>query len=232
MPFKKLKSERKSAHVINQILEAIKSGELKPGERLPTESKLAELTGVSRSSVREALSALRLVGIVETHAGDGTYLREFKDVEGIKTELLAILTENKRTLQLQEARAAFECGIMKLAAENIDTEDINDFKKILTQMRNAAKLSHYDEFIDLHKQFHLAIAKSTKNVIIEEIIANFTSIMNEQMWKDLEKSHYLPNALEPLRESLEIHEGIFQALERKDSDLATKRMEEHFERYR
>ena len=232
MPFKKLQSERKSAHVINEILEVIKSGELKPGDRLPTEGKLAKLTGVSRSSVREALSALRLAGIVETRAGNGTYLREFRDVNNIKDKLIAILTENKRTLQLQEARAAFECGIMRLAAENINMEDITRFNEILTEMRNAAKLDYYDIFLNLHKQFHLMIAKATKNVIIEEIISSFTSLMDDQMWKNLEKDYYLPDKYDFLKESIEIHEKIFRALEKKDGDLATKRMEEHFARYR
>lgn len=230
--FKKLAGGRKPAYIVNQILEAVRCGDIASGDRLPPEGKLAELTGVSRSSVREALSALRLLGVVETRAGDGTYLREFKDVDGVKSKLLTILAKNERTLQLQEAQAAFECGIMKLAAENIDAKDINNFKEILAQMQDAAELDHYNEFIDLHKKFHLAIARATKNVVIEEIIANFASIMDSKMWKALEKKHYLPDILEFLRESIEIHGRISQALEERDAALATKRMEEHFERYR
>lgn len=73
--FERLVSKKKSEHVVEQILEAIKSGRYGPGDKLPPEEEIAKLTGVSRPSVREALGALRLIGILETKVGDGTYVK-------------------------------------------------------------------------------------------------------------------------------------------------------------
>ncbi len=230
--FKRFHSESKPLHVVNQLLKAIKSGALVPGQRLPSEAELARMTGVSRSSVREALAALRLFGIVETRPGDGTYVKDArKDIERIRKELFGVLTRARDVLQLQEARAAFECGIMRLAAENLDEEDIKFLEEVIAGMRDAAEQANYERFLMLHKRFHLGIAKATKNVVVEQMAAKFFSLMEKDLWRKLEE-YLLPHGTAHLRESVAIHERILRALKDRDYILAGRRMEEHFERYK
>lgn len=230
--FRRFHSEPKPLHVVNQLLKAIKSGALVPGQRLPSEAELARMTGVSRSSVREALAALRLFGIVETRPGDGTYVKDArKDIDRVRRELFGVLTRARDVLQLQEARAAFECGIMRLAAENLDEGDIKFLEEVIAGMRDAAEQASCERFLMLHKRFHLGIAKATKNVVIEQMAAKFFSLMEKDLWRKLEE-HLLPHDTAHLRESVAIHERILRALKDRDYILASRRMEEHFERYK
>lgn len=230
--FEKISETRKPIYVVEQVLKSLKTGDLKPGDRLPTESKLGELTGVGRTSVREALAALRLMGVVETKIGNGTYVRAIPDLDAIKSEINETIKKSEEVFQLQEARAAFECGIIRLAAERFDNKDIDAFKKTLDKMRQTAKASQYEDFVKHHKAFHLLIAKSTKNAVIEETVLSFLTIMEQEGWRDLERQYYLPGTHEFLKESVEIHSAIFEALRQQEEVLATQLMQKHFVRYR
>lgn len=230
--FEKISETRKPIYVVEQVLKSLKTGDLKPGDRLPTESKLGELTGVGRTSVREALAALRLMGVVETKVGNGTYVRAIPDLDAIKSEINETIKKSEEVFQLQEARAAFECGIIRLAAERFDNKDIDAFEKTLDKMRQTAKASQYEDFVKHHKAFHLLIAKSTKNAVIEETVLSFLTIMEQEGWRDLERQYYLPGTHEFLKESVEIHSAIFEALRQQEEVLATQLMQKHFVRYR
>ena len=232
MSFQRMAESNRPRFVIDQILSSIQDGTLRSGERLPSESKLAELTGVGRTSVREALAALRLMGVVETKIGNGTYVRTNPDIDAIKSEINETIKKSKEVFQLQEARAAFECGIVRLAAERFDNKDIDVFEKTLDRMRKAAKASQYEDFVKHHKAFHFLIAKSTKNSVIEETSFGFLKIMEQEDWRDLERQHYLPGTHEFLRESVDIHSAIFEALRQQDEMRATELMKKHFVRYR
>ena len=232
MPFERLGETNRPTYVVDQILSSIGDGTLGPGERLPSEAKLAELTGVGRTSVREALAALRLMGVVETKVGNGTYVRTVPDLDAIRGEISETIKKSEEVFQLQEARAAFECGIIRLAAERLGSKDVKSFETVLTNMRQAAEASCYEDFVKHHKAFHLLIAKSTENAVIEETELSFLKIMEQEGWRDVERQYYLPGTEEFLSESVKIHESIFHALRQKDAALATQLMQQHFERYR
>ncbi len=232
MPFERLGETNRPRYVVDQILSSIGDGTLGPGERLPPEAKLAELTGVGRTSVREALAALRLMGVVETKVGNGTFVRMIPDPDAIRSEISETIKKSEEVFQLQEARAAFECGIIRLAAERFDNKDIDAFEKTLDKMRQAAKASCYEDFVKHHKAFHLLIAKSTDNAVIEETALGFLKIMEQEGWRDVERQYYLPGTHEFLKESVEIHSAIFEALRQQDAVLAAELMQKHFVRYR
>ena len=122
MVFKKLQDKRKSVYVLEQIIEAIKSGEYKPGDKLPPERVIAEQTGVSRPSVREALISLQLSGIVERHPGDGTYVQNISD--NTISQAIALLESNKSLPEIFELQKMLEIGVAELA---VDKATPNDF---------------------------------------------------------------------------------------------------------
>ena len=232
MSFERLGETNRPRYVVDQILSSIGDGTLGPGERLPSEAKLAELTGVGRTSVREALAVLRLMGVVETKVGNGTFVRIIPDPDAIRSEISETIKKSEEVFQLQEARAAFECGIVRLAAERLDDKDVNAFESTLDKMRQAAKASCYEDFVKHHKAFHLLIARSTENSVIEETALSFLKIMEKEGWRDLERRYYLPGTHEFLNESVEIHSAIFEALRQQDAAFATQLMQRHFVRYR
>ena len=170
MPLEKLPDSNRPRHVLEQILSSIQEGSLQPGERLPSEAKLAELTGVGRTSVREALAALRLMGVVETRVGDGSYVAPSAggmtqvDVAG---EIADAISKSSEAIQLQEARAVFETGMARLAAARWSPEKAQTFEQLLSRMENRAESEEYAEYIRLHRDFHLALAQATNNEVVE-----------------------------------------------------------------
>ncbi len=230
--FDELEEKKKPLHVADQLVEAIKAGDFGVGDQLPTEERLAEETGVSRASVREALAALRLGGIIETRVGKGTFVKRVPLQEESPRERIGdILVENPKPLELQEARAAFEVGIAEKAANKFSREDETALEETLVEMESAAKEDSYPQFLDLHKRFHLQLAKVTRNEVIADTIRNLQGIMNDRMWQKLEEMHYLPDKRDFLLESVGIHRGIFRALKENDPLLARERIRDHFERY-
>jgi GntR family transcriptional repressor for pyruvate dehydrogenase complex len=230
--FRKIKELRRPQYVVDQILMSIHDGLIKPGEKLPSENQLAELIGVGRTSIREGLAVLRLMRVVETKVGDGTYVRRSTDLNEIKKVVDDTIKKSEEVFQLQEARAAFECGTISFAAERMDKGDIRNFEEVLNKMHQSAEDSQYEDFVKHHKEFHLLIAKATRNAVIEKTALSFLKIMEKEGWRDLERQYFLPGTHEFLKESVEIHSAIFEALRQQDTALATELMQEHFVRYK
>ena len=231
MPFQQLQEVHKPRFVIDQILSSIRDGSLAAGERLPSEAKLAELTGVGRTSVREALAALRLMGVIETHVGDGSYVRETTDVASVGNGITQAIEQSEEAHQLQEARAVFECGLVRLAAARWSPEKAKSFEDLLSRMSSCADREGYEDYIRLHRDFHLMLARATDNAIVEGTERSFLETMDHEGWQDMERQFYLPNRAEILRESVSKHCAIIDAVSSGDVVEASERMHEHFQRH-
>jgi len=231
MAFAKLQETQKPRFVVDQVLSSIRDGSLKPGECLPSEAKLAELTGVGRTSVREALAALRLMGVVETRVGNGTYVRAEGAISAELTNGIAdAISKSEEALQLQEARAAFECGIVRLVAERWSTPTAREFDKLLAKMDKAAKSEGYEDYIRLHRDFHLLLAQATENAIIERTERSFLEFMDHEGWRDMERQFLLPNRAENMKASADEHREIIEALKAGEGAHAVDLAHEHYRR--
>ncbi len=230
MPIERLVETKKPRFVVEQILSSIQDGSLKAGERLPSEAKLAELTGVGRTSVREALAALRLMGVIETHVGDGSYVRESADHALVSNGIAQAIEKSEEALQLQEARAVFECGLVRLAVARWSTEKAESFEDLLSRMSSCAENECYEDYIRLHRDFHLMLAQATDNAIVEGTERSFLEYMDHEGWQDMERQFYLPNRAEYLRESVTAHRLVVEAIASGDVVAAMERMENHFPR--
>ncbi|MCK5827415.1 FadR family transcriptional regulator, partial [Candidatus Bipolaricaulota bacterium] len=220
--------------VADQILSSIQDGSLKAGERMPSEAKLAELTGVGRTSVREALAALRLMGVVETRVGAGSYVAASVNGEAEVAAANAIseaIAASSEAVQLQEARAVFESGLARLAAARWNDSKADTFTRLLTDMDQAAESESYECYIRLHRDFHLALAQATDNAIVETTERSFLDYMDHEGWKDMERQSYLPNRREYLTESAEEHRAIIAAIEKKNGQEASDLVHKHFSRH-
>lgn len=229
--FRKINEMRRPQYVVDQILTSIHNGSIKPGDRLPSESQLAELIGVGRTSIREGLAVLRMMKVVETKVGDGTYVRRSAGLNDVAKAIDETIKKSEEVFQLQEARAAFECGTIRFAAERIQDGDIAKLKEVLDEMRQSVQDSRYEDFVRHHKEFHLLIARATRNTVIENTALSFLKIMEKEGWRDLETHYFLPDREDSLTESVEIHTRIFEALRARNEGLATKLMQKHFIRY-
>lgn len=234
MTFQQLQETHKPRFVIDQILSSIQDGSLVAGERMPSEVKLAELTGVGRTSVREALAALRLMGVVETRVGDGSYVASLdggnvrSDVAG---EIASAISKSSEAMQLQEARAVFESGMVRLAVDRWDESKADQFTELLTKMDAAAESERYEHYIDLHRDFHLALAQATDNAIVEATERSFLDYMDHEGWKDMERQSYLPNRRDYLTKSAEEHREIIAAVQVGDGVKASELIHAHYARH-
>ena len=234
MALERLPDINRPRHVIEGILSSIQDGSLVAGERLPSEAKLAELTGVGRTSVREALAALRLMGVVETRVGDGSYIASVAGGsahEHAAKEIAEAISLSEEAMQLQEARGVFETGMVRLAAARWSPEKAKAFEQLLSSMKKSAVSEGYTDYIRLHRDFHLMLAQVTDNAVIEQTERSFLEYMDHEGWKDMERQSYLPNRREYLTESAEEHRAIFEAVASGNGQEASELVHRHFNRH-
>lgn len=229
----KLESKKKSVHVVEQLLGAIDKGVYKAGDKLPSEQVITEQTGVSRPSVREALGALRLVGVLETRMGDGTYV---KDIHWNKlfgapgeSQILSMLEkENGNPFEALEARRTLETNLIMYAVERRTSEDLQELEAALELIITAIEAKDYDGLLKADRDFHLAIGKAAKNSLLEQMLTFLLDVMKQGLWPRMKKELLVTREkhLEVTRRS---HQGIYEAIKDRNVEKAVEVMERHFD---
>jgi len=168
MNYRNIQRSSASEQVMKAILGNIKEGTLKPGEKLPTERKLAKMFGVGRSTVREAVSALAVVGYLEVIQGSGTFLKmDVKSGESATFDFSDIQVA-ANIIDLVEVREILECNAVKLAARRAEPEDLERIEGIVTQMKKT--VADFNAFTPHDCDFHIALAQATGNATILEMM--------------------------------------------------------------
>ncbi|WP_270426218.1 FadR/GntR family transcriptional regulator, partial [Blautia intestinalis] len=166
--FKEIRDERTFNGILNQIIENIQNGSLKAGDALPAERTMAEIMGVSRPAVREALRALELLGIVKPVPGGGNYITEDLDTWLIEPLSILFKLNNGYLRQNQQFRAALEREAAILAARKCTPLDAAELWVILARL-DAAE----DEKVrgELDRELHKKIAKIADNPMVYSVLA-------------------------------------------------------------
>ena len=220
--FKKVQTKKVYMHIVEQIQDLIKEGKLKPGVKLPSEHTLAEKFGTSRPSVREALTALEILGITESRGGKGNFIRD-NFSSSLYEQRFKELQEEESPFELLEARKAVETEVAGLAAEKATPEDIREIEEVLDRMKNA--LNDNPRVMEFDREFHIAIAKAAHNSILFQMMNYLADGLKEKLWVNLnEKSWSIPGRPQKY---LEEHAKILNAIKNKDSKNASKRMSNH-----
>jgi GntR family transcriptional repressor for pyruvate dehydrogenase complex len=204
--------------IAQQLMDLISNGDLKPGKRLPAERDLCKEFGAGRSSLREALRCLSIVGVLDARVGEGTSVA----VDGGKFlgKIIEwrLITEKHDIANLLEVRSALE-GV---AAANVallgKREDIDKLEKLIAHMK--ASVDNTNEFAVLDLEFHLTLAKASGNSLLFDLI----SMIRSQLVRALSKVLLLPRSV-PL--SLKERTAILRAIKRGDSDMAREAMHAH-----
>lgn len=227
MPFDKINIKKTGLYIVEQVISAIKKGEYKVGDKLPSERKIAEEMGVSRPSVREALSALQIVGILESRHGDGTYIKKSGQDANLETQALSILKEDEDPYTIWEARETLECGFIKLAVENANSKDINRMHEAMDDMIKSVESGEYKGYFNSDQNFHLAIAEATHNPYLDKITRSLVKVMQQRLWQEMKKRYYIGGEGN-MEKSLKTHQEILNAIKDKKKELAEKWMIKHF----
>lgn len=166
-----LRTESVVQSVINRLTDAIKNGELKPGDKMPSEIELAESLGVARSSVREAIKILSYLGVLESKRAEGTFVCEGFSESMIDPMVYGIYLNQDSFENLIELRQMTESGMMLLAIEHHDERELVELEQILEEMREAA-LDEEDPvqvYFEADEKFHNKIAEMGKNPMADKI---------------------------------------------------------------
>jgi GntR family transcriptional repressor for pyruvate dehydrogenase complex len=199
-----MKTIRSSDVVIKKLLDLIMQGEIEPGDKLPSTENLAKLTGTSIISAREAVQNLAAIGLVEISHGRGLFM----------TEGAPVMEE------LLEARKVIESHTVMMAAENIDSQGLEHMESLLQQMEKDIEGGDIEAFSENDYQYHLFIARAAGNRILLKTLENIKELLRYQQ----STINRLPNIL---RSSSSRHREIFEAIKKRDPDLAGSIMTGH-----
>lgn len=211
--------------VRDHIQNKIQNGTYASGEKLPSVTELSIHYGVGRSTVREALSALKAMGWLDIRQGGGTFVRN-----NISTHYESAIGELFRhTLSLTpllQVRKILEVGCASLAAKERTLEDIKSLEQILDLMKQHPEEDETVEQADV--QFHLQLSKATHNELLISMMESLTERLQETM-KNSRRLWYYANS-STSRHLLEEHESILEAIKRQDEQEAGDRMRKHLEK--
>ncbi|GLY12053.1 FadR/GntR family transcriptional regulator [Pseudobacillus badius] len=224
MDYKRIRPRKIYEEVAEAILSMIKSGQLKPGDKLDSVQQIAESFQVGRSAVREALSALRAMGLIEMHQGEGTYVRAFDSKMLSLPVHTALLMKKEDVKNLLEVRRILEMGAVEAAASRRTDDQLDEIKEALDQMKGAndEELGEEADFL-----FHMAIAKASQNDLLISLMNNVSEMMvttmreTRRLWLYSKKS-----TLERLTQE---HSSIYEAIANRDEAEARRLMLDHLQ---
>lgn len=220
-PVPRKKHRNLAQGVVESFTQSIQAGTLKPGEKLPTESVIMEMHGVSRTVVREAISHLQAAGLVQTRHGIGTFVLEPQPAN------LRISSDTIRTigdvLSILELRISLETEAAWLAATRRSEEQVQQMGEALARIQSSAGQPGSVE-ADVH--FHLLIAQSTGNRYFVDILSDLgNTIIPRARVNSAQLAHSDPAAyLERVNRE---HDDIYRAILRQDAEAARAAMRTH-----
>lgn len=206
--------------IAQQIQGLIRDGVLRPGDKLPPERELADMFQVSRGSLRDAIRALELTGLVEPRQGERTVVRAPSTDSLINPLAAMLLLERELAGELLEFRGMIEPTLARRAANYASTEDINDLRDILS--RQKEKVDRGELAIEEDSEFHYAIARIAKNSVVLKVLDAFMDLLRESRKQSLQVQGRL-------QKSLAGHQQILQAIEEHDATTAGTAMRRHIE---
>jgi DNA-binding FadR family transcriptional regulator len=222
-------SRRKlSETVAEQLMEAFR--DLPPGTKVPSERELTKDLGVGRSTVREALNGLAVLGVLTIRHGQGAFISAAEvPAEAPAQSALTTALERGVTREFIEARLMVEVEVTRLAAQRRTDEDLQRIEAALALQERSLTAKDTDSTLGAATSFNVLLADSAHNEVLSAMIEVFVGLMKERG----PKLYALPGFGDW---DLAEHRGIYEAVLAQDGDLAAKLMREHIlqlaERYR
>jgi GntR family transcriptional repressor for pyruvate dehydrogenase complex len=228
--FQTVRTSRVSEHIEKEIRDAILDGRLKDGRRLPTEKEMAGQFGVSVVTLREALRALEIFGLIEKRKGQGggIYVSRMEK-ESIKTSLACYLSlQQLSTEHLLEVRSIIEPSVIRLVATKISADEIRELEENVSycekRIADAGPFLKDDDFFDLDEhsiEFHRILGRITHNPILSLTV----DYVFDFLW-DCEKDVLMPDARFSIETARE-HRAILDLLKAHNTEEAEKAMVLH-----
>lgn len=221
--FSPIKNTKVYEQVIIQIKDMIAKGILRKGDKLPSERELVDKLGVSRTSIREALRALEIIGLVESRQGEGNFIRDNFENSLFEPLSVMFMLQKSSTLEIHQVRVMIETETASLAAKNIRDKDIEVLQGFIDKLKNSK--DELERSIS-DKNFHYKIAECSGNFLINNILRSVSSLMDAFI---VNARMVIVNESKARELLVEQHEDILQALIDRDSEGAVKAMRKHLD---
>jgi len=207
--------------IVNQIMDQILTGELKPGTKLPTEVDLTDELAVGRSSVREALKVLEALGLLE-RSREGTVVSI--PGSGFMVRLLSVMMATRQItpIELLEARVVLEVALAGYAAEKATKEDLAKAARSVDIMQHAIAENIKLDYIQANVDFHIIIAAAAQNSFLFQVV----EAVREALTNFQKEIYDVPGLLQV---SLEQHKAIYGAIKQGNSSAARLAMQKHLD---
>jgi GntR family transcriptional regulator, transcriptional repressor for pyruvate dehydrogenase complex len=193
---------------------------LRPGDKLPSERELAETLAVSRSSIRDAIRSLELMGMVEPRQGAGTIVREITPNSVANPLANALKRKEELMGELLDFRRIIEPPLAARAATHASAEEIGEMEDILE--RQKIKLRKGESTIPEDSEFHYAVAMASGNSVVLKVLDILMDLLRETRERSLQVEG------RP-QKSLAGHRRILAAIKRHDAENARAMMQQHIE---
>lgn len=202
------------------ILSDIKSGKLKPGDKLPTIVKMAESYQVSQASIREALNSLKVLDVIQVRHGQGSFINEQMPL-GFEQNFEIITKAD--IANLLDLRKIIEVGCVREACERADETHLKKMEDALGKMWTVLENNELGEQADY--DFHMAIAEATGN----PLLVNLLDDVSETMIRTMKETRriWLYEAEKSIQKIYDEHKLIFEAIKDKNGEEASRIMFNH-----
>lgn len=207
-----------ASEVSRRLIDYLMSGEVQPGDRIPSERRLTELLGVNRPTVREAIKSLGFLGLLEIRQSSGTYFRGTDSGVLYRLFELGLLLGERRAQDMVQARAELEVAIAGLAAQARDEAGVQLLRARLTAMRECPD----EDFPEADTAFHAALGELAGNTVLRDMLKGVRAMI-QRGW--VERT----GAVRPREVAYADHVPILEAVERGDAEAARAAMARHME---
>ena len=205
--------------VADYIESLIEAEQLKPNDRVPSETELAKMFGVSKGTVGEALALLEHMGLVTRKVGSGTYISQMPRSTLSDSIGRFLMVKSCTDEDLMWFREILEPEIAALAARNAATKDLNKLKKIVEQIENPDPSFTDEDLAEIDTRFHIALAESTGNELVAAIIHG----IKNQIAETWPRYH---NEMQ-IEERFHSHRQVYEAVTARAPELANEKMRQH-----
>jgi len=223
MTYAKISTRKIYEQIADQLKQHILDGGWKSGERLPSTKELSEQFQVGRSTMREALSALKAMGLIEIRHGEGCFVRSVEASAIRMPSFDSLLLSKEAIFELMEARIALEVSNAAIAAVRRTDEDLAAFVELLKVMEEKRGDENYGEVSDM--EFHRLLARSTHNSILVRLLDTISSQM-EAAIREARRIQLYGHKEASVRLIAE-HGAIVRAVQQQDPSAAEAAMRAH-----
>ena len=223
--FAPVRTKRVYMHIVDQIIGLVRKGEFAAESQLPPERDLAEQLGISRASLREALSALQLLGLVETRSGQGTFVCADAPSTILRLDASLLCQDLESPFAILQARLAVEPSIAAIAAR----QRSNDAMQRMVEIQRLSESDPHGKYLSSEgdRRFHLAVAEATENPVLISMMSTVYELMGQKLWLLLRDA--TASAPDRLRQYAIQHRRVCEAVESREAAAAAARMREHLE---